>query len=219
MYKHGETADNLFKNTGEVEYTHYGKNVDLAFVEEGTTLYIYFQGSDEVSDWFFNFFFAKKPYKDMRIAYRVHAGFLKCWKAVEDAVIARIKYMKYHKIVTVGYSHGATLAMLCHECVWYYRPDIRDVSYTVAYGGPRVYAGFRVKKDLKRRWDSFYLFRNGDDIVTHLPPRLFGFTHVGHIIDVGTKNFNGFIEDHLYREFYPALVEWSKLHEFPIKRT
>lgn len=216
MYKYGDDSiANLFKNTGEVSYTNYGDSVDMAFIEEANKLYIYLEGSYEISDWVLNFWFVKRPYKDMKIPYKVHGGFLRCWKMIKDVVIAKISSKPYEKIIIVGYSHGAALAMLCHECVWYHRPDIRDKSYTLAIEGPRVYAGFKVKQELKERWDRFYLIRNGVDIVTHVPPKLFGFTHVGNIIEIGHKPSLRFIKDHYPQSVYYAIVEYEKTHKLP----
>lgn len=59
-----------------VEYQQTGDSVNYAFVEDGKTLYVYFQGSNSITDWVRNFFFKKKPYKDMECVFRVHAGFL-----------------------------------------------------------------------------------------------------------------------------------------------
>lgn len=56
MYKYGDDSiANLFKNTGEVSYTNYGDSVDMAFIEEANKLYIYLEGSYEISDWVLNF--------------------------------------------------------------------------------------------------------------------------------------------------------------------
>ena len=69
---------NLFYNCAHtIKYQTAGHDVNYAFVEERGTLYIYFQGSNSVTDWVRNFLFGKKPYKDMKVPYRVHRGFLK----------------------------------------------------------------------------------------------------------------------------------------------
>jgi hypothetical protein len=54
--------------------------------------------------------------------------------------------------VVVGYSHGGALAAFCHECVWFHRPDLREKGL-LGYGfeAPRIYAGFKVKKELAQR--------------------------------------------------------------------
>lgn len=184
----------LFTNCARrVKYQEIGDNVDYAFVEDGRTLYIYFKGSDSDVDWRHNFSFWKKPYKDMEKTYRVHGGFMKCWKQVEDIVIEKIMSkdaegtFRWDKIITVGYSHGGALAAFCHECVWFYRADIRDKCWGFGFEAPRVYAGFLFRKGLRDRWQNFRVFRNRQDIVTHVPPRCFGFWHVGKIVKIGGR--------------------------------
>lgn len=175
------------------DYQTAGHDVNYKFKEEGDSLYIYFQGSSSIWDWVRNFWFRKRPYKDMKVPYRVHGGFLSAWKEVEDIIIAKVtereefgawKY-KWNHITVVGYSHGGALAGLCHECVWYYRPDLRENGLE-GYGfeAPRFYAGFRVRKKLRERWEKFTVIRDGTDIVTHCPPVLFGFAHVGKILRI-----------------------------------
>lgn len=93
----------------------------------------------------------------MQIKYKVHNGFLKCWKTVEDIVIKKIKETdengnyKFNTIICAGWSHGGALTVFCHECVWFHRPDIREYCYSVSFEGPRVYGGFKVKKSLRER--------------------------------------------------------------------
>jgi hypothetical protein len=186
-----------------ISYQTVGDGVNYAFEEKGSNLYIYFQGSNQITDWVRNFLFGKKPYKDMTIPYKVHRGFLAAWKEVEDIIINKItekeiitditkpwkdvnqiKY-KWKYITVVGYSHGGALAGFCHECVWFWRPDLREKGLE-GYGfeAPRFYAGYHVKKELKERWATFKVIRNNSDIVTHCPPVIFGYSHVGEIFKV-----------------------------------
>ena len=181
-----------------ISYDSIGYDVNYKFVEEGSHLYVYFQGSKDITadkgwiDWLRNFWFfptRKKPYKGMTDKFYVHSGFLSAWKEVEDTVISEItrkddgRYV-YDEVTVVGYSHGAALACLCHECCWFYRPDIRDHLITYAFEAPRVYGGFRMKASVKERWKTCFVFRNGKDIVTRCPPRIFGFCHVGNLIQI-----------------------------------
>ena len=196
--------DKLFENCAyNIHYEQVGKNVNYAFVEEGEILYIYFQGSSSTFDWIRNFLFFKKPYKRMNTAFFVHYGFLSAWKEVCDIVIRKIAEVrsnsiirtwynetdfidrpdyKFKKIIIVGYSHGGALSGLCHECVWYNRPDIRDNIFGVGFESPRFYRGMMVNKELKERWENYIVIRNHFDIVTFMPPKLFLFTHVGNVI-------------------------------------
>lgn len=198
----------LFYNVDRnVPYIMVGEGVDYCFMEEESTLYIYFEPSDGKIDWKHNFMFAKRPYKDMKEPYRVHRGFLKCWKYVEDIIIEKIKDAKFTEIIIVGYSHGGALAMLCHECCWYHRPDIRDNIWGIGFDTPRVYAGFRVRHQLKKRWKQFLVIRNHTDLVTHLPPTLFGYSHVGEMLKIGKKAKYGCIKSHFPDKILKSLEE------------
>ena len=205
-----------------IHYQTIGNDVNYAFEEDNDTLYIYFEGSSSVTDWIRNFLFKKRPYKDMRIPYRVHRGFLKAWKEVEDIIIEKIcedddncEY-KWKHIVIVGYSHGGALAAFCHECVWYWRPDLRENGLE-GYGfeAPRIYGGSHVKKELQKRWEKFTVIRTNNDIVTHCPPALFRFCHVGKILQVYadtsivTNKLPKCIKSHFPEVVYKALITYE----------
>lgn len=196
----------FYKCAYTIPYQTVGNDVNYAFEEDtkNNTLTIYFQGSSQVMDWIRNFLFKKKPYKDMEIPYRVHRGFLEAWKEVEDIVIEKIQekkkkrfynsfedsyyfkdVYKWDHIIVVGYSHGGALAAFCHECVWFWRPDLREEGLE-GYGfeAPRIYGGWCVKKELRERWAKFTVIRDNNDLVTHCPPAIFRFCHVGTILKV-----------------------------------
>lgn len=202
----------------DIAYKQVGDSVNYAFVEEGTTLYIFFEGSNSITDWVRNFLFGKKPYKDMEVSYRVHRGFLAAWKEVEDIIIAKIKDPKWTKIITVGYSHGGALAGFCHECVWYWRPDLRDVIEGYGFEAPRFYAGWHVKKALKERWEKFTVIRTNCDIVTHCPPWLLRYCHVGKILKVKGDTslapkkwyIPKCVKSHYPQVVYDALLKYEK---------
>lgn len=236
----------LFANCAwNVPYQEVGDGVNYAFVEEGDHLFIYFQGSYQVTDWVRNFLFKKRPYKDMKIPYRVHRGFCDAWKEVEDIVIAKIQEKiavsledpeaisetytlendfdyKWKHITIVGYSHGGALAAFCHECVWFWRPDLRKDGL-VGYGfeAPRIYGGFSVKDDLKERWATFKVIRCNNDIVTHCPPFIFRFCHVSSIIqingDISLAPQKWYIpkcvKSHFPQVVYDGLIQLEKAEE------
>lgn len=206
----------LFWMTHTTPYTTVGDGVDYSFKEEGNTLYILFQGSSQKVDWIQNFNFPRKPYKDMETPYKVHRGFLKCWKQVKDIVIEKITETnldgsyKFNRIIVSGYSHGGALAQFCHECVWYHRPDIRENCWSYGFEAPRIYAGFRVKKELRERWAHFVLIRNHIDIVTHVPPRVLGFCDLGTVMHIGRFQSYGkydFLVSHFPNSVYDSLKE------------
>lgn len=198
--------------------------VDYKFLKRGDTLYIFFEPSDGNVDWRVNFTYWRKPYKDMLIPYRVHGGFLNSWKLVENKIGAQIRQLnqpiltqdgqwnwKWKKIVIVGYSHGGALAALCHEYVWFHRADLRTGGIIgISFDGPRVYGGLRVPKALKERWKDFYVFRNYNDIVTHLPPTAFLFRHVGNKVKIGAKKNPGLVNAHRPENIIESLIAFQR---------
>lgn len=131
-----------------------------------------------------------KPYNDMLKKWRVHGGFLKVWKSMKkdiEAYVAEILDGNAHinKIVCIGYSHGAALAVLATEDMEYLYGNTHDVS-GYGFGTPRVLWGV-VPKEIKYRLRNFTSVRNIPDIVTHVPPMLFGFRNAGTLVKVGKK--------------------------------
>ena len=138
-------------------------------------------------DWKNNFDFPTKPYKDMEVSWSCHRGFLRVWKSIEPYLEEVINDMTISQIYVVGYSHGAAIASLCHEYVWYHRPDLRDNGLEgFGFGCPRVYWGF-MKKSLKERWKHFHPVRNCSDIVTYAPPAWLGYIHVNKVYKLKNK--------------------------------
>ena len=143
----------LYNNCLNVKYKTVENKGDYAIRQIGNDLYLYFEWSDGLEDWKNNFNFPAKPYKDMGIKWYCHRGFLKVWKSIEPYVKESIMKPSIKKIIIVGYSHGGAIATLCHEYVWYNRPDLRDNLYGYGFGAPRVLWGF-MNNELKERWKN-----------------------------------------------------------------
>lgn len=175
----------LFKRCLEKSYTHTENGGDYAFERRGNTLFIYLQWSNGHTDWKNNFDFPAKPYRRMgRTVWLAHRGFSRVWKSVEPYLSHLIDDATLDGIVTVGYSHGAALAVFCHEYAWYHRPDLRNALEGYGFGCPRVLWGFPSSAILSR-WDRFLVIRNANDLVTHVPPSFLGYRHVGELLEIG----------------------------------
>ncbi len=124
-----------------------------------------------------------------------HRGFLKVWKEIEPALEKDIADPYFQKIVITGYSQGAAVALLCHEYVWFHRPDLRNTTEGYAFGCPRVFWGIRNKR-FKQRWEKFLIIRNINDLITHLPPAFLGYKHVAKILKIGKKGKYAPLEAH-----------------------
>lgn len=190
------------------EYTTVENEGDFAVVRNGEALTIFFEWSDGRTDWINNFTFPAKPYRDMKNLWFCHRGFLKVWKAIEPHVSGYILDKDVKKIDIVGYSHGGAVAQLCYEYVKFNRPDVKATG--VGFGAPRVFWGI-AKKAVRERFKGFVVVRNGHDLITHLPPVLFGFRHVGEIKKIGKSA--GLIKDHYPERYTEALKEEQQYGE------
>ena len=172
------TLQKLFQMCAyEIDYDTIGDSVNYKFIEEdeGETLYIYFQGSNSISDWVENFLFTKKLYKE----FKVHRGFYRAYSQVRDLMLNMVYCHDYKKIIVVGYSHGGALAQLAHEDVVYHFPNLEVKTY--AFEAPRC---LKVNKRYRERWKNLTMIKNGNDIVTHMPPKIFGYTDLGTTIKI-----------------------------------
>jgi hypothetical protein len=181
------TLRKLFLGCLSAEYVDVENGGSFALAPDGRRLYVYFEKSNGVTDWQNNLDFAASKYERECVRdcedWYVHGGFLRVWESVLPYIRDELLSRDYREIIIAGYSHGAALALLCHEYVWYNREDIRKNVFGYGFGCPRVIWG-RVPRE-RARWRNFYVIRNYDDIVTHLPPRALGFRHVGKLITVG----------------------------------
>ncbi len=190
------TLQELFFNCQSAKYIDVPSTKGSYCIERySDELFIYFQGSNCKKDWLHNFSFPAKAYHEMKDKWYVHRGFLKVFKSIKPYLVNDIMNKKYQKITIVGYSHGAALAVLCHEWCIFNRPDIASNINGYGFGCPRVLWG-KANERVLARFDRFTVVRNSRDIVTHLPPKLFGFKHVGVLREVGKGDSYGPIKSH-----------------------
>lgn len=176
----------LFSDCLHIPYIREG-DVNYAFKREGEVLTLFFEDSQGEADWRRNLDFPARAYQRMgKTVWYAHRGFLEAWREVEGVLAPVIADKSIRRIVTVGYSHGAAIAVLCHEYIWYHRPELRQALEGWGFGCPRVLWGF-MGRDLKARWEYFTVVRNPDDIVTHLPPMVLGYTHVGRMLELSPR--------------------------------
>ena len=212
---------NLFESCLNADYVNVGDGGSFSIEVRGDALYIFFEKSKGIVDWHSNLDFgavlhselgrearAVTPYKRMDEEWYCHGGFLRVWRSVLPYLEWALLDLRFGEIVTVGYSHGAALALLCHEYLWFNRRDLRGKITGYGFGCPRVIYG-KVPRE-KERWADFYVIRNYDDIVTHLPPRAFGFRHVGHLVTVGGIGRYSRIDAHRKENYLSSLAKNEK---------
>ncbi len=174
----------IFEKCLKAPYIRVENEADFAVLRDRERAELYFEPSKGAVDWRNNLDFPVKPYKRMDdCIWYAHRGFLKVWKSVEPYLLDTVMDRSVKELLIAGYSHGAALAVLCHEYAWFHRSDLRERMEGYGFGCPRVLWG-RVPKG---RWERFMVVRNLDDLVTHLPPAIFGYTHVGQLLEIGQK--------------------------------
>ena len=196
----------LFNDVLGVKYRTIPKTGASFFYQiKDDKLYIYFEHSNGTVDWRNNFDFPARAYREMENRWYVPRGFLRVWKSARDCLKEQIFDTRVKGIVIVGYSHGAALALLCHEYCVYNRPDIENNIYGYGFGCPRVVHGY-LRRRICERFKHFYVIRNCRDIVTHLPPVLFGFRHVGNILHIGKGAKYGPVKSHRQESYLEQLT-------------
>jgi hypothetical protein len=193
----------IFREVLITEYTHLEEETaSFWFGKTGDTLTIRFEWSNGKTDWINNFDFPAQPYRDMENKWYAHRGFLKVWKVIEPHLVDAIGDPDIKVIEIAGYSHGAAIALLCHEYCKFNRPDCTVTGY--GFGCPRVVWGF-MGKAVKKRFEGFMVIRNKRDIVTHVPPAIFGYRHPSAILKLDDGVPCNSIDAHRPEEYIQCL--------------
>ncbi len=205
----------LFREVLTAQYIHAESNASFALFREADTLYLLFEASNGVQDWINNLNFPAMPYRDMPHRWMCHRGFLEVWRGAEPYIADVLNAAKETRITVAGYSHGGALAMLCHEYIWFHYPERRGSLTGIGFGAPRVL--WRLPGTLwpRERWLRFTVVRNLDDAVTHLPPYVLGYTHVGTLLTVGKKGRYTSIDAHRPEAYERSLSEFVSASNAP----
>lgn len=202
----------LFELCLDAEYTHVEDGGSFCLTKEGERLYVIFEKSNGLVDWENNLDFAAtrhgeadttEPYRGMGEQWFCHGGFLRVWKSILPYIEGALLDLSFREIVCVGYSHGAALCLLCHEYLWYNRHDLHDRIFSFGFGCPRVIRGAVPREG--ERWRGFYVIRNLDDLVTHLPPSILGYRHVGKLIEIGKMGEMSRLDAHREESYLRSL--------------
>ena len=160
----------------------YWLDLDDAYV-------IVFRGTEpnKVRDWMTDLMFRKKvlPYGNKHSKVRVHRGFIGAYKSVRGQVHGAVKqYVGAHKpIIVLGHSLGGALATLCAVDLQYcMQPTgalfgFGRVLKVYTFGSPRV-GNASFSKSYIRRVPRTWRTWGWWDVVSKVPPRIFGFKHV-----------------------------------------
>lgn len=199
----------------EADYIHEANGASWTVEDRGEEVWILFEKSNGITDWMNNLQYHAVPYREMNPVWQCHSGFLKVWKSVKphlEGPVAEAK-RRGRRVRVIGYSHGAAIAVLCHEWIYYRFPALRQSLCGFGFGCPRVLYGC-VSQNLAQRWKKFYVVRNGEDAVTHLPPRALGYCHVGNLVAIGKDRGYSPIDAHRPENYRKELQSRQELPPF-----
>ena len=153
------------------------------------TLFIIFMGSSEPEDWDFNFNFWKRrvtskdletPYSNVNPLIKVHRGITDYYLLVRDVILKKAK--KYKKLVVSGHSLGGGATILASVDLKFNYPGKDLLSIPVS--APRI-GNAKFRDSYNKRVPNTYRVWYGNDTVTHVPPFIAGFRHVGIAVHLG----------------------------------
>jgi hypothetical protein len=152
-------------------FKSFAKDTTYAFMcKKNGTLYIVIRGTDFSSE--ADIFDNLKIEKVKEGSGKVHIGYKKHLDKVWREIVAAIAKMKFENIIVTGHSMGAG----CGQIVNYRLPGTKGYYF----GSPRS-----VDSTIYKNQKSFvYHIQNKYDLVSSLPPRLFGFRLIGQKYDL-----------------------------------
>lgn len=170
------TQDLQAEDSGFIGVTGANKNsAQAALIEHENYLCMAFRGTNELADWVDNI----NAFRESVLFGEFHRGF---WNSVED--VWEVLYTKYNELrkqkkrplFLTGHSLGGAMATIAASRFIHQDKPFTSV-YT--YGQPRA-----LGRETSRIYNSevggrHHRFQNNEDIVTRVPARLMGYSHVG----------------------------------------
>lgn len=150
-------------------------SAQAALIEHEAYLCLAFRGTDELADWLDNL----DAFPVHRLFGAFHRGF---WNALEDvwppleAHLRRLQRARPRPVFLTGHSLGGAMATLAAA-----RFVHEDKPFTSVYtfGQPRAMSREAARIFNAECKSRFFRFCNNNDLVTRVPARMMGYSHVG----------------------------------------
>lgn len=167
-------------------YFHSDANTDTeAFVVgDARKIIISFRGTEgKLSDWATDAKFSKETWTDEHPLGEVHNGFYDALSSVWNEVFSEIMTLRTNNqsIWLTGHSLGAALATLAAATLHLQQPEI-EINGLYTFGQPRLGNHKFSKKYNAELKNITFRCVNNNDVVTRVPPQIFGYSHVGKLM-------------------------------------
>ena len=192
---------------------------------------VVFRGTNEWEDWLDNL--DVRPTDQLFGAF--HNGFyqsvMDLWKRI-DRCVQRAREVKKRPVWFAGHSLGGAMATIAASI---YVEEDRPFSGVYTFGQPRCMDRRAARVFNAEARERFFRFQNNNDLVSRIPARLMGYSHVGNCIYIseenelcgspgfwfkfldaidgavsafGKKGLDG-IQDHAMENYLNAIVNWG----------
>lgn len=206
-------------------------SAQAALIEHEDYYCVAFRGTDEIADWLdnINAILVDEPYGEF------HRGFLNSVDDVWEPLITELREWRWNSpkpLMLTGHSLGGAMAS-----IFTFRLLEMDIPFRSVYtfGQPRAMSDDTAEEFNEMCKQRYFRFHNNNDLVTRVPARIAGYSHVGtylYISDekeiyenpgfwfrfmdyvdgaidaIGDKGIDG-IEDHSMNDYLEAIRRWS----------
>lgn len=144
---------------------------------------ISFRGTEgKISDWATDAKLLKKTWIEANPLGEVHSGFYGALSSIWNDIVKEVNLLRTNNqsIWITGHSLGGAIAVLAAATFEMQTPRI-GISGVYTFGQPRIgnhEFSRNYNKTLKKRT---FRFVNNNDVVTRVPPQIFGYSHVGKL--------------------------------------
>lgn len=207
------------------------KSSQAALVEHNDYICMAFRGTDELEDWLDNI----KITATKQLFGHFHLGF---WEAVQDiwppmlACYEEAQKNGSRPLFITGHSLGGAMATIAAAIMMH---ENKAVASVYTFGQPRTMRPLTSMKFNTKCKNIFFRFHNNNDIVTRIPARIAGYSHVGTylyisqeetiyeevgcwfrfldyvdgaISDLGEKGMD-MLKDHSMKNYLEAVKKWD----------
>ncbi len=159
------------------------KSAQAALIEHQNYFCLAFRGTDEIADWLDNI----NVFSEKVLFGEFHRGFWNSLNDVWDPLFERYQQLRLQKrrpLFLTGHSLGGAMATVAAAKLIH-----ADLPFTSAYtfGQPRAMTLATSRIFNADAGSKFFRFQNNNDIVTRIPARLMGYSHVGSYLYISEE--------------------------------
>lgn len=174
-----------------------------------TEVFVAFRGTDSLRDVQLDVKFKKQSARRLtgEEKSKIHRGFLEAFfcENFQEKLFSKLKNSGAQKIYFTGHSLGGAMAVLA--ALDYRLKEQNSEIWVITFGCPRV--GNRAFCRLyERKILEVVHVQNGNDIVTKMPPRLFGYSLPGAVYHIGKRRVIGAFsaKEHRQKAYFERLL-------------